>query len=68
MFGISRRKLFVSYGGSFSFHTQNVVFEALSFISAYYAGLLSLNEGSGPLVVAPGSIIVGTILYLNDTL
>ena len=54
-------------GGS---HTmfQNIVFEALSFISAYYAGLLCLNDDSGSLRIPSGSIVVGTIIYLNDIL
>jgi hypothetical protein len=47
---------------------QNMVYEALAFISAYYAGKLRLNETSSFVPIEAGTIVVGTIIYLNDIL
>ena len=47
---------------------QNMVYESLSFISAYYAGTLRLNDTPRFVPIEDGTIVVGTIIYLNDIL
>ena len=54
-------------GGSLTLF-QNMVYEALSFISAYYAGNLRFNEASSLVAIESGTIVVGTMIYLNDIL